>query len=80
MSRIYFRCSYGSHINSEAFDWNKDLDILKLFIMKDETPDSIVFIDYNFVLAEDKPIIERLLMLKRQQLRCPSTNGIKPTR
>ena len=25
--------------------------------MKDETPDSIVFIDYNFVLPEDKPII-----------------------
>ena len=65
MSRIYFRYSYRSHINSEAFDWNKDLDILKLLIMKDETPDSIVFIDYNLVLTEDKPIIERLLMLKR---------------
>jgi len=26
--------------------------------MKDETPDSIVFIDYNFVLAEDKYIID----------------------
>ena len=39
----YFRYSYGSHLNPETFDWNRDPDRIQLFNLGDETPDSIGF-------------------------------------
>ena len=39
----------------------------------------LCFLDYNFVLTENKPIIDpaAILMLKRQQLRYSLTNELR---